>query len=77
MKTPPTPLLAQQNNPRHLWHPFRRRQQNLESGPKSLHNSTDFELDTFRKRTHLSSTFRFRLHKPRGQSQQPNKSIRL
>ena len=53
------------------------REEDLEIGPKSLHNSTDFERDPFRKRTNLSSTFKCQLHKPGGQSQQPIESIRL
>jgi hypothetical protein len=53
------------------------REKKLESGPKSLHNSTDSERDPFRKRTNLSSTFKCKLHKPGGQSQQPIESVRL
>ena len=47
------------------------------TGPKSLHNSTDFEFDAFRKRTHLSNTSKCQLHKTRRPYQQPVESIRL
>lgn len=53
------------------------REENLESGPKSLHNSTDSEPDPFRKKTHLSSTFKCQLRKPSWPSQQPIEFIRL
>jgi hypothetical protein len=53
------------------------REEDFESGPKSLHNSTDSERDHFRKRTNLSSTFKYQLHKPGGPYQQPTESIRL
>jgi hypothetical protein len=52
-------------------------EEDLEFGPKSLHNSTGSGCDPFRKGTHLSSTFKCQLHKPRGLSQQPVESIRL
>ena len=52
-------------------------EEDLESGPKSLHNSTGSERDPFRKRPHLSSTFKYQLHKPRGPVQQPSEFIRL
>jgi hypothetical protein len=55
------------------------REENLESGPKSLHNSTDSEPDPFRKKSkiNLSSTFKYQLHNPGRQSQQPIESIQL
>jgi len=53
------------------------REEGLEFGPKSLHNSTDFEFDAFRKGTHLSNTFKCQLHKTRRPYQQPVESIRL
>jgi len=39
------------------------REGNLESGPKSLHNSTGSERYPFRKRTNLSSSFKCESHK--------------
>lgn len=51
--------------------------EDLEFGPKSLHNSTGSERDSFRKRINLSSAFKCQLHKPGGLSQQPIESIRL
>jgi hypothetical protein len=53
------------------------REEDLESGPKSLHNSTDSECHPFRKRTNLSSTFKCQLHKSGRPTQQPIESIRL
>jgi hypothetical protein len=52
-------------------------EEDLESGPKSLHNSTDSEPDPFRENAYFPSTFKFQLHKPGGLSKQPIESIQL
>jgi len=53
------------------------REENLESGPEPLYNSTDSESDPLRKRTILSTTFKYQPHKPGGPTQQPIESILL
>ena len=55
----------------------RHRQEDLESAPKSLHNFTDPKRHPFRKRTHLSGTFKYQPHKPDGPHQQPIESIQV
>ena len=53
------------------------REEDLEFGPESLHNSTGFERDSFRKNAHFTGTCKYNIHKPRGLSQQPTEFIRL
>jgi len=54
------------------------REEGLEFGPKSLHNSTDFWVwRFFEKVTHLSNTSKCQLHKTSRPYQQPVESIRL
>ena len=55
----------------------RYRKEDLQSEPKSLHNFTDLKRHPFRKRTHLSGTFKCQPHKPDGPHQQPIESIQL
>jgi len=53
------------------------RQKGNETGPKPLHNSTDFERDPFRENAHITSTFKEPLHKLNPCPRQPAESIRL
>ena len=52
-------------------------QKRTETGPESLHNSTDFERDTFRENAHIPSTFKEQLHKFNPCLRQPVESIQL
>ena len=53
------------------------REENPETGPKPLHNSTDSEHHSLRENTNFSGTFKCKLHKQLGPYQQPVKFIRL
>jgi len=52
-------------------------QKRTETGPESLHNSTDFECDPFRENAHITSVFKERLRKFNPCLRQPVESIRL
>src|SRR5271157_575500 len=52
-------------------------QKRTETGPESLHNSTDFECDPFRENALITGTFKERLHKFKPCPRQPVESIRL
>ena len=50
-------------------------QKNPETGPESLHNSTDSERHPIRENAHFTGTFKYRLQRTRGTYQQPAEFI--